>query len=388
MDQKQIDILTQKIADRSISDTELKQYYAWLLADDQQPLQITSAATEQELRERIFSAIAQKSGLAVAQPKRIKLWPRYLSRTRIGIAVAAAVVLVMLSAGLFFYKTQVNENTLVATQDIAPGKNGATLTLANGQKILIDETSVGNIAAEAGVKISKTKDGQLVYELTGSNSVQLAYNTLSTSRGQQSQVRLPDGTVVFLNAESSLRYPNSFVQTAKREVELTGEGYFSVSKDKRHPFVVRARGQQIEVLGTQFNVNTYSNEQDIHTTLVEGSVRVSNAASKQSAVIAPGQQARISGASLAVVDVEVDDVIAWKEGYFTFNRQPLSHIMNDVARWYNVEVVFEQDSLKELVFFGSISRFDKVSRVLKLLEKTSDVKFEIKNNTIIVSKKD
>jgi transmembrane sensor len=316
--------------------------------------------------DRILQEIKQQPRIVNSS---INWWSR--------IAVAAAILIVAFGAARYFFtKKDINPETYFAN-DIAPGKNGATLTLANGRKILINDALAGNIVTESGVKITKNKDGQLIYEIIESNDGPLGYNTLSTTRGEQTQVRLQDGTVVFLNAESSLKYPTSFTKTIKREVTLTGEAYFEVAKDKQHPFVVNADQQSVEVLGTTFNINSYPDEPEIKTTLLEGSVKISNLTSHLSSLLKPGEQATIGGLNLDIKNIEVDDVVAWKNGY----------IMKKVSRWYNVEVFFKEDALKRKTFFGSVSRFDNVSELLKLLQNTGAVKFEINGRQINVSQK-
>ncbi len=308
--------------------------------------------------------------------KKLSLWPR--------IAVAASIIL-CLGLGYYFYESSVVKDTRVSTYaDIAPGSNGATLILGDGRKILIADALTGNIASEAGVKISKTSSGEIIYEVSGEGGDGLAYNTLSTSRGQQSQVRLPDGSVVFLNAESSLRYPTSFTKQQVRQVDLTGEGYFEVAKDKTRPFKVSAGGQVVEVLGTHFNVNSYGDSGKIKTTLLEGSVQVSGGSDL--AKLLPGEQASFAGGKISVAKGNVEEAVAWKNGYFMFNEESLGQIMQVVSRWYNVEVVFADPSLKELAFWGSVSRFAKVGEMLRILESTDKVRFEVQGNKIVVSR--
>lgn len=313
-------------------------------------------------------------------PRTVKLWPRWLAAASIAIAV--------MTGGYFYYTSQSDKDKtdLSAFNDIAPGKNGATLTLANGKKILINDALAGNLAEEAGVRISKNKDGEIIYEVIGDDG-SLAYNTLTTTRGEQTQVRLPDGTLVFLNAESSLRYPNNFSHTKRRIVSLIGEGYFEVTKDKSHPFIVDTKRQSVEVLGTHFNVNAYENNEAVSTTLLEGSVRVSGVGKVGSKILRPGQQAKLSQQSISVADVEVEDAVAWKNGDFVYNGETLENIMKDVARWYNVEVVFKDNSIKKEIYFVFVSRFAKVSQLLKLLSRTEAVTFEVKGNTITIDKK-
>lgn len=311
--------------------------------------------------------------------KKTRLWPRI---------VAAASVVLVLGAGIFYYATRTDNpaQTLAYQNDIAPGKNGATLTLADGRKISINEALAGNIAAEAGVKISKTKDGQIIYEVTGNADGALAYNTLSTTRGEQTQVRLPDGSLVFLNAASSLRYPTRFTGQAEREVELSGEGYFEVAKDKAHPFIVKSDGQQVEVLGTHFNVVSYPGSGQIRTTLVEGAVRVMPEHGKAQ-ILKPNQQMVLTSAGAVVKDVEAEYEVAWKEGFFMFNNESLESIMDKVALWYDVQVVYGDVSLKKETFIGTVNRFDSISQVLEVLEQTKVLDFKVQGRKITINRK-
>lgn len=322
----------------------------------------------------------------------IKLLPQPTSRHKIWwprMAIAAAAILAVLSISIYFYQSSpISADTEFSTKtDIAPGKKGATLTLANGKKILIKDAIAGNIATELGVKISKTKDGQIIYEVTGGNDGKPSYNTLTTSPGEQTQVRLQDGTIVYLNAGSSLTYPTNFAKRAKRQVSLTGEAYFEVAKDKEHPFVVAADHQHVEVLGTIFNISSYADDPTVKTTLLEGSVRISNLNTNSTEILKPGEQAIVNSQSLLTKTVKVDDEVAWKNGYFMFNNETLENIMKKVARWYNVSILYQDASIQQKTFFGSVSRYGSVSEILKLLQKTGAVKFEIKDRQIIVSQK-
>ncbi len=320
------------------------------------------------------------------------LWPKS-NNYRIG--AAAAVVAIIISAGIWFYQKNnvaVDTEQLAHQGDVAPGRDGATLTLSNGQKILINDALAGNIANESGVKISKTADGQIVYEV---NKLPLqgagGYNTLSTTRGEQTQVRLPDGTLVFLNAESSLKYPASFASLKTRNVELTGEGYFEVAKDKSHPFIVRTFPpsggggiQEVEVLGTHFNINAYADETTIGTTLLEGSVRI--AAGGYQKVLKPGEIGLNNGNAIQVANANVENITDWKNGDFYLDRIDFKQAMRKIARWYNVELIYDADVPSTLESGGWISRKNKLSTVLKSIEKTGQVHFKIEGRKIYISK--
>ncbi|MBB6502523.1 FecR family protein [Pedobacter cryoconitis] len=314
------------------------------------------------------------------QSKRRKLWPR-----------AAAAASVLLCAGLGFYGyNNFYAEKQIAKPDIAPGKNGATLTLSNGRNIILSDATDGKLAQEGGVSIRKTANGEIVYDLTpvaqDTSITDHKINTLHTARGQQYQVRLPDGTNVWLNAASSLAYPTSLKGAAQRVVELNGEAYFEVAKDKKHPFIVKANQQRVEVLGTHFNISCYNDEPAVKTTLLEGSVKVLNLKSSVSGTLKPGQQSviRFSDNLLQVRNVDTEEAVAWQKGEFSFDEERLESVMKKISRWYNVEVEFQDPSKKDVVFGGYISRFSHISKVLKMLELTGLAKFTVENNKVVV----
>lgn len=324
-----------------------------------------------------LSLIRHKTLAAIhPAPKAVVIWPK--------IAAVAAIAIVIGTGWFYFKKPVVDQSQQQAsTTDVAPGSIGATLTLANGKKIKLGASNSGELANEAGVTITKTAQGELIYEV--SNPIDEAsdkINTLSTTNGETYRVRLPDKTEVWLNAASQLKYPASFTNDTERRVELQGEAYFQVTKDKNHPFIVSTNQQQIKVLGTHFNVRGYANE-PIKTTLVEGSVQVSNPMSAK--VLKPGQQSTLFANGNFVVgpsDMVLD--LAWKNNEFMFESEPIENVMKMVERWYNVEVVYVGKKSAEK-FGGGVSRFDKVSKVLELLERTGAVKFKIEDRKIFVT---
>jgi transmembrane sensor len=341
----------------------------------------TPTSNERDVLARVHERIAsEKFGRCkeANRPVVRKLWPR--------IGIAAAVATIIVSAGIWFLKNETKENPTqqsVYMNDIAPGKIGATLTLASGKKIQLTDAAKGEIAKEAGIMITKSADGQLVYELKGVANEPDKINTLTTSNGETYQLRLPDGSVVFLNAASSLTYSTSLIALGKRRVTLHGEAYFQVAKDKTHPFIVKTKKQEIEVLGTHFNVDSYGDEVVEKTTLVEGRVRMSSAG--REAILKPGEQGRLEGRAIRVTEVDTDLAIAWKNGLFVFDDEPLHSVMRRIARWYNVEVTYEGVDQNEL-YGGSVSRYDHVSKVLRKLELTGGIHFKIEGRNIKVMK--
>ncbi|MGJ7030515.1 FecR family protein [Niabella hirudinis] len=272
-------------------------------------------------------------------------------------------------------------------KDIQPGGDRAVLTLADGSQIVLDSTANGKLAQQGSVEVIKLTNGQIVYKKAGGKENELLYNTMSTPRGGQYKLVLPDGSKVWLNALSSIRYPASFAGN-ERGVAITGEVYFEVARDPAHPFKVSLlpasgkKGMEVEVLGTHFNVNAYGDEPLVNTTLLEGSVKVKQAAG--SIVIRPGQQAQVNSAGKMNVasNVDVAGVVAWKEGHFVFRDTDLKTIMHQLARWYDVDVKYEGD-IPERYFTADISKNKPLSSVLKILEQ-SNIRFEIRGQTLTV----
>lgn len=300
------------------------------------------------------------------------------------ISAAAAVVIMIGTTYLWYNKKSDTPIPHQVLHDIAPGKNSATLTLANGKKIILTSDVKGELATESGVSITKTADGQLIYEIKEQeNSDPKAVNQLSTAKGESYKLRLPDGTLVWLNAASSITYPVSFSQSALREVKLAGEAYFEVAKDKKRPFLVNTIHQQIRVLGTEFNVNAYPDEPEIKTTLLEGSIKLSLEEGSKDRILEPGEQASLAGTQLHVSIVDVEQAVDWKNGDFIFQSEPLISLMRRVSRWYNVEVIYASRVDKEGTFTGKVSRNKPVSVLLKALQ-SAGLKFEVIGNKIIV----
>lgn len=303
---------------------------------------------------------------------------------------AAAAILVLcgsLYTGAYLSGAFLPDSQYEAVKnDIQPGKNKAILTLSNGHKISLDDALNGEIAKQSGCRISKTAAGQLIYTLESeSQATTTGLNSIETPRGGQYQVNLPDGTKVWLNAASSLTYPAAFTGQ-QRQVQLKGEAYFEVAKNKQMPFIVSSEKQKIEVLGTHFNVNAYADGEPVRTTLAEGSVRISLTQNPaEQGLLKPGQQS-VAGAHLKIVPVEVEEFLAWKEGLFMFNNENLGSIMKKVERWYDVQINFQEPVLAERRFSGSVSRFSQVSQLLKTLELTGSVHFKIEGRKIIVTK--
>ena len=299
-------------------------------------------------------------------------------------AAAAALLLVSVAIYLVSYK---QKNDLMAQMDgtIIPGSNKAVLTLANGNKIVLNEVKAGEIAQQSGINITKKDNGELIYQVSTSSDLteETAMNTISTPNGGQYTIVLSDGSRIKLNAASSVSFPTSF-KGMERVVDLHGEAYFEVAKNIQHPFKVISGLQTVEVLGTHFNVDAYADDSEIKTTLVEGSVKV--VVGKNQTIITPGQQARVSRASagsISISQVNLDKEMAWTNGLFIFDGDNLKSVMSEISRWYNITIVYT-GAIPDKKFFGGIARNSKLSEVFKILE-LNQIKLSLKGKTVYVS---
>lgn len=349
-----------------------------------------SGQQKDNLPEPDYIALKQEVAHAIGvelrdPPVRVqRIWSR--------IAVAAAILL-MVTVAFLIYNNKGNESKPgheMATA-IAPGGNKALLTLANGHKIALTDIKNGEIVEHNGVKISKTHDGQLVYRISDLSKTDKGdYNIIETPTGGTYQILLPDGSRIWLNAASSIRYPLSFNGLPKRRIELVGgEAYFEIAKDKKHPFLVEMNQQVVEVLGTHFNINSYTDESATKTTLLEGAIRIVpiDAQGKKgiSKLLKPNQQAVLTnGEGLNISNVDTEEAVAWKSGYFIFHNEGIESVMRKIARWYNVKVQYE-GKIPSRGLGGSMSRGNDLSKVLNMLQVTGLVKFSVKGKTVIVS---
>ncbi len=335
----------------------------------------------QEIEERLLKRL--QSDIGYKQPARItyaKWW-------------MAAAAVVVLATGAFFYASHQKTNpekvyskNVIKANGIIPGSNKALLTLANGEKIALNDASNGTVIKQGNTKVQKKEGGVLQYEAlqdtTSSESPVIGYNTVSTPKGGQYQIVLSDGTRVWLNSASSLKYPTAFVG-AERNVELTGEGYFEVAKNKKMPFKVKSNGQEVEVLGTHFNIMAYDDEGETRTTLLEGSVKVSKGGVNR--ILIPGQQAvnQNDRDDVTVAHADIISVMAWKNGIFSLQNSSIHQIMRQIARWYDVDVAY-QGNLKDKEYGGSVSKSQNLTEILKNLELTGTIHFKVEGRRITV----
>lgn len=362
----------------------------WYYSFDDRSAIISAKETDTEeqlvnrIKMRLLQTIHEEEEVVVMKPRRKWQLP------------AAAVILILLSAGtymMFFSKTVKQEITKVAPvkaslkNDIAPGGNKAILTLVDGSTVVLDSASNGIISQQGNVEVKKLDNGLLAYTINGkqlTENDEAFYNTITTPRGGQYQVTLSDGTKVWLNASSSIRFPVVFAGL-ERKVVITGEAYFEVAKNTAMPFKVKTNTSEVEVLGTHFNVNAYDDEAVVKTTLLEGAVKVAANGNADLKYLQPGQQSVINkeGKISVVAHADTEEAMAWLNGYFQFKSSDLKSILRQISRWYDVDIVYSGNV--NLHFTGQLTRNENVSKVFEALALTNEVHFKIDGKKIIVS---
>ena len=371
MEDKALNDLLERYRKGKATQEDLAFLESWYLKYNQQPYAIEETERKKDV-DQVWTSIQRQNIL----PAKTKLWPRIA-------AIAAAVAAITLGTWLYIGEiassqrasgndTEMN-SARARMNDISPGRNLATLTLGNGKVITLD-TNKTNVIVTDSVKT-------------------MTMLTAATPRGGTYQVTLPDGSKVWLNAASKISFPSLF-NGNERRISLAGEAYFEVSPNKSRPFIVESTGQEIRVLGTHFNVNTYADEGTIKTTLLEGSVRVSPVTLSPSSnsghhdvTLKPGQQSVLGLSNkIAITQVDLAEAVAWKNGDFVMHQQKLSQIMRSLERWYNIEVVYSESVELNQTFSGSVSRSKNISEILSVLESTKQLKFNINGRKILVTK--
>jgi transmembrane sensor len=384
-------IILKAISEEELSSAEAVIFEEWL-TDEENRRWFEKWSNKDYMLERLMEAhrvnvegdkvyFEQK----MANGKRIIIKKRQWKYFR-DVATSAAAVLVLAAATFYLYKASKKDDnvlpkdkaaTVVSLHDIAPGQTTALLTLANGSKLVLDSTAIGQLAQQGGTVVLNGK-GTLRYQQKDSSN-EVLYNTLSTANAETYAMVLADGSKAWLNTGASIRYPVTFTGN-ERKVEVTGEVYFEVAPDKSKPFIVHVKGQKdndmdVQVLGTHFNINAYNDETIIRTTLIEGSVKIIRANTET--LLAPGQQAQVgNGVTKVVPDANIDAVTAWKNGRFYFDKNDITVVMRQLAKWYNVEVVYE-GAKPTKKFIGEMERNLMLSQVLRGLEYTTGVHFRI-----------
>jgi transmembrane sensor len=286
--------------------------------------------------------------------------------------IAAASVILILGSGLLFFKLK---SLPPPSGDVSPYTAKAILKTGHGKTLILDSNRKGTLAQYANTHIQKTSDDRIVYTNNQETEINAIFDTLQVpAGGKPYHLKLADGSVIIVNVASTLRFPENFRKN-NNEVELiSGEAYFNIIHDAQAPLIIKAKGQTIEDIGTEFNVNTYHDEPDSRTTLVEGAVKVNRK------LLAPGQQAILRGSTLMIAKADVEQITSWKNGYFRFNGEDIQTVMRELARWYNIEVRYEGKISKE-GYYVKISRSKNISEVLKALERTNSVHFKIEGTT-------
>lgn len=383
--QQILDILA-KYEAGTITEEELLLLEDWYASFEANPDLIDSLSSEEravrkkQLEEKIFDQIdLETAPVAEMSKKRFFLNPG----NRLWQAAASLVLLCAVS--FYIFQKQADKlpiSTKEQSSTINPGTDQATLTLGNGEKILLDNSKNGELSAEGNIHINKLKPGNLVY--TASKKVSKVHsNTLSTPRGGRYQLTLADGTQVWLNAQSSITYPSAF-QGSSREVTITGEVYFEVAHNTAMPFRVKSENQLIEVLGTHFNVNTYNAKSSAKTTLLSGSIALTN--THQRIILKPGEQGIVAAHSMSVKNVDPAEVIAWKEGYFDFTDADIGSVIDELGRWYNVDIHYNGTATNE-TFTGRIPRSWPFEKVLNLLKTFKSIQVGMQGRRLIVETK-
>lgn len=376
--------LIEKYLEGTITPDEEARLMAWYQDHNEADIEWLSdnADEEEQVRLRMLTHLQQQISTPTAKPAAKRRW--------IYISAAASILLLLGLTGYFTYpllKKTTHNNPAQLAQDVRPGSNKAVLTLSNGDKVILEDAKDGIITDQGDAAINKTDSGHVQYNSTASSSTAIVYNTLTTPYGGQYQLTLQDGTRVWLNAGSSLRFPATFAGN-ERKVTLSGEAYFEVAQDPNRPFYVAINSgtntdMNVRVLGTHFNINAYPEEQRHVVTLLEGAVKVNYLGT--GVTLTPGKAAILQKATgkMNATDGDTEEAIAWKNGYFLFDNEKVENIMRQISRWYDVEIHYQGDISKKAIA-GSLSRSKNVSEVLNMLELTGAVHFKLEGRRITV----
>ena len=381
MNQDEIDHLIRKVLDGTASEAEKHIVDNWYRQVNAASINMPFASENerQDTKNRVFNHLQNgiNGKAAVIQISR--------ARKIAAIAAAAAAIVIGLSVYLADRRSAreaLAEQVQKVSSDAPPGIKKASLTLSSGKIIELNDRAQGIIGQDGEANLVKQGTGTLVYRPLPRQTIEQVFNTMSTPRGGQYQLVLPDGTQVWLNAASSIRYPTVFTGP-ERNVDITGEAYLEVARDAAHPFHVQVNGVTVEVLGTSFNVNSYSLKSEIKTTLIEGKVRVSKG--QATATLLPGQEGTATADKIMVTSkVDMDNVLSWKNGLFSFENAGIDEVLSEVSRWYDLDVSFEGEK-PDQHYGGKIPMNLYASQMLSILEK-SGVHFRIEGKKLIIMK--
>lgn len=388
---KELAIIILKSAYASLTQEEQDKLSAWLNASEANQAKYQELIDSEQLRQKMAHYARRNENEALhfqtilqSVNKKTRVYPIHFFRK---YRWAVAIIVFMAAGAWWLTRNNVQKNSLAVTNEppkpIVPGTTGAILILDDGSQLVLDSMGNGIVATQEGAQI-QLKDGQLAYEETDAGKENLVYNTLATPKGREFKIVLPDGTNAWLNSGSSIRYPIRF-RSKERLVYITGEVYFEVAHNKSAPFLVKINtpagdAGTVEVLGTHFNINAYENV--YRTTLLEGSVKVRTATDRE-LLLRPNQQAIASPTSLSIDrSPDIDKVMAWRRGFFNFDNVGLQEVMQQLARWYDIEVAY-QGAVPDITFAGELSRGMTWSGVLRALEE-SKVHFKTEGRKIII----
>lgn len=392
MNKQTISVFIRDYLHNKLNEKQKARLETWYLLKAEENKSVDLPIEYEKLEAKIWNKIISDVSQSEAELPKVKKLNKPYKRI-ISIGIAASLLLIAGIGYLMFKNRNTTSDRFVIEKkyDLPAGTDRAILTLSDGRVIDLNKDAVGKIASEAGIEITKSANGTLIYKVLNTGK-SIGFNTITTPIGGQYTVILPDGSKVWLNAGSSLKYPTAFASSG-RNVTLTGEGYFEVAHKEglngRVPFSVtviknQTPSEKVEVLGTHFNINAYADEPFINTTLLKGSVKVALNA-KQTALLKPGQLARLSNENIQVQQADTEMAVAWKNGEFVF-REDLRTAMRKVARWYDVEIVYEETAPENLMLGGWMSRGTNISEVLNHIQLTGKVHFKLEGRRVIVSK--
>lgn len=402
-DKKRFEYLAKKWLDGTLSPDEVMEYNAWydLAVEEKLIIDSEQGWSEEQLKVRMFQEIKEKLELPSEPAESGNTQPKHFHLPGVSKKILKIVAIIVFT--LVFYKgfresrLAVNqpdqrivfENTKT-TSDVLPGSDKAILKLADGRTLMVDSLSNGLLAIQGNMNIIKTDEGGLLYSSFTENRAtdpdsdsELLYNTLITPKGAKFQITLSDGSSIWLNAASSLRFPASF-STDQRAVSLDGEAYFEVAKEAGKPFLVHVKEMEVKVKGTHFNINAYEDDGSIHTTLLEGAVdvRMANGTAK-SQELQPGNEATVDqSGQIQIGPANLDQAVAWKNDLFQFDRTDLKTLLKEISRWYNIDVELKGPGSKDL-FTGTIPRTIKLSTLLSVLD-YSNIRFKLNGRKLVV----
>jgi transmembrane sensor len=375
MNDKRINFLSEKLFNGTITQDERSELESWYADMGDGVVQIDRYSDKKKFSQNLFSLISEKAGLSQRKNQSVFKYA----------AIAASLMVGMSIAGYFLLKSPVQNIVTASGQmvsEVVPGRNKALLKLSNGQVVDLNEANEGQLSTGGREVIHKTSTGQIAYRPHAGSKEDLGYNTLTTPRGGKFNIQLPDGSLAMLDAGSSITYPAQF-GTRERSVAITGQIYFEVVHRSAQPFIVKAGNQIIKDIGTHFNISAYSDEKTVRTTLEEGAVSVTQ--SGNTVFLKPGQAA-VSGIGAARPQIEVADIeetLAWKNGYFRFHNEPIESIMPKISRWYNVDIKYT-GRLPSDGFNGTISRSKSIEKVLNMLQRTGIIHFKVEGRSVTV----